>query len=80
MWRLMYLWFCDCVVIQSSICSELEREKAELMLSSVPASDVKSRQTVASLLQQLQKQQLVTVSTDAVFLSHTVMIGCVQTA
>jgi len=50
-----------CVVIQSSKCSELEREKAELTLNSVPTGDIKSRQTIASLLQQLQKQQQINV-------------------
>jgi len=52
---------CDCTAIRSSMCSELEREKAELTLNSVPASDIKSRQTVASLLQQLQKQKQINV-------------------
>ena len=62
---------CTCVVIQSSICSELEREKAELTLNSVPVSDVKSRHTVASLLQQLQKQQQINVRLVALcFVSH----------
>jgi len=58
---LVSLLMCTCVVIQRSICSELEREKAELTLNSVPASDIKSRQTVADLLQQLQKQKQINV-------------------
>ena len=48
------------------MCSELEREKAELTLNSVPLSDTKSRHTVASLLQQLQKQQQINVRIVAV--------------
>jgi len=60
---------CISVVIQNSICSELEREKAELTLNSVPLSDAKSRQTVASLLQQLQKQQQVNVRIGVIFLT-----------
>jgi len=52
---------CICVVVQRSVCSELERENAELKLNSVPAGAFKSRQTIAGLLQQLQKQQQVNV-------------------
>jgi len=54
-------------VIKNSICSELEREKAELTLNSVPASDVKSRQTVANLIHQLQKQKQINVRICTVF-------------
>ena len=62
LFRMRVLHHCMFVVaIQSSLCSELEREKAELTLNSVPASDSKSRQTVASLLQQLQRQQRINV-------------------
>jgi len=52
---------CTYVVIQRSVCSELEREKAELTLNLVPASDIKSQQTVADLLQQLQRQKQINV-------------------
>jgi len=63
-----------CVAIQSSVCSQLEREKAELTLSAVPAGDIRSRQTVASLLQQLQKQQQVNVSIVKLFLCQNDML------
>ena len=49
------------LAVQSSLCAELERDKAELMLNSLPVSDTKSRQTVASLLQQLDRQQQINV-------------------
>jgi len=59
LYKYLLLW--TDVVIQSSICSELQREKAELTLNTVPISDTKSRRTVASLLQQLQKEQQINV-------------------